>query len=40
MTLTLKRRIRNLPTATAPTHICLIWVRKQGRLACKVCGRP
>lgn len=33
----LRRRIHNLPEAT---HVCGIWIRKDGKLACRVCGKP
>lgn len=36
----LRKRIHQLPEATSVSHVCAVWVRVNGRLACKVCGRP
>lgn len=36
----LRRRFNRLPIATHVSHVCTVWVRREGRLLCKVCGKP
>ena len=38
--LRLRRRIHRLPTVTHDCATFGIWVRKSGKLACKVCSKP
>lgn len=36
----INRRIHNLPTVTHNCDDYGIWVRRNGHLVCRVCGRP
>lgn len=36
----LRRRIHNLPTVTHDCATYGIWVRRDGSLKCRICGKP